>query len=95
MTPTGSHCCDEMTRHLSEGDVAIRFAPRFREYGIMVLDGGDSLQAVIWCPWCGSRLPPSLRDHWFDMLDALGLEPGDSGVPIDMRSDAWWRMRGL
>lgn len=45
------------------------------------------------CPWCGEKLPTSLRDEFFDRLEELGLEPNDLDVPLDLRSDAWWRIR--
>lgn len=92
---TTQHCCEEMDRHLAQGEVAIRFLPRFREYGITILDGGQALQVINHCPWCGRALPTSLRDEWFGLLETLGLEPTSRDVPIDMRTDAWWRMRGV
>lgn len=89
------HSCAEMARHLGEGDVAIRYSDRFREYGIRILDGGTAIQVIHHCPWCGARLPGSLRDQWFDMLEQLGLEPGDPQIPEEMLSAAWWHRRGL
>ncbi|WP_373282983.1 DUF6980 family protein [Nocardia otitidiscaviarum] len=44
-----------------------------------------------YCPWCGAKLPDSLRDEWFDRIFDLGLEgPEDVRIPVDMRTDAWW-----
>jgi hypothetical protein len=50
---------------------------------------------IEFCSWCGARLPPSLRDQYFNRLEALGLEPESAELPLDMRSDAWWRMERL
>lgn len=84
-----------MGRHLSDGKVGIRYLERFREYGIKILDGGSAISMITYCPWCGVRLPPSLRDEWFDILGELGLEAGDPQIPEEMSSDLWWQRRGL
>lgn len=85
------HCCDAMTSHLAGDDVPIVYSPRFREYGLRIMDGGSARQLIDYCPWCGQRLPDSLRDEWFERLARLGFEPQDPGIPDDMETDAWWR----
>jgi hypothetical protein len=92
---TATHCCEEMARHLAEGEVAITYSPRFREYGIKILDGGSATQLITYCPWCGGKLPSSLRDEWFEIVEGLGLEAGDPQIPEEMSSAAWWQRRGL
>ena len=86
-----THCCEEMEFHLKGDDVAIVYIPEFREYGIKILDGGTSFQEIYYCPWCGQKLPLSLRIEWFDKLSILGLEPEVPNVPSEMLTDAWWR----
>lgn len=86
-----SHCCAEMARHLKGSEVAVVYLPRFREYGIRILDGGSSIQEIRHCPWCGVRLPESLRERWLGELEALGLEPGSSQIPTPFLSSAWWQ----
>lgn len=71
-------------------DMPLSYAPKFREYGIRYNDGGTSLQLIRHCPWCGTQLPESLRDAWFDELERLGLEPEDE-LPDRLRDDRWWR----
>lgn len=88
------HCCEEMSRALAGNDVAIEYNPRFREYGISIMDGGSSVLLARFCPWCGTKLADSLRERWFDRLDELGLEPEDEAVPKEMMSDQWWRHGG-
>ncbi len=85
------HCCPEMTSHVSNRDIPVVYNDRFREYGIQILDGGTAVQLIAFCPWCGTVLPASLRDRWFDRLFALGLEPEDPRLPEEMKSDEWWR----
>ena len=41
-----------------------------------------------YCPWCGAKLPGSLRDEYFAILEKLGIDyPGDEA----MRSEKWWQ----
>jgi hypothetical protein len=86
-----THCCQAMATHISSSEVPIKYVPHFREYGISVRDGGSSFQVLAYCPWCGRKLPRSLRDEWFARLDELGLDPEDQSIPRDMKSDRWWR----
>jgi hypothetical protein len=88
-----------MGQYLLEGDVAIRYSPVFREYGILVFDGGSSEIELRFCPWCGKRLPVSLRDKWFQVLHSLGYDPElfseNPKLSEEFRSDAWWKGKGL
>jgi hypothetical protein len=45
-------------------EISIDYAPKFREFGVRVLDGGTSGILLNVCPWCGMRLLSSLRDEW-------------------------------
>jgi hypothetical protein len=80
-----------MAAHLKSGELPIAYSARFREYGLIYQDGGTSRQLLQYCPWCGSKLPASLRDRWFERLEELGLEPNDPEIPVEMKTDAWWR----
>ena len=85
-----SHCCDSMARHLVDGDVAVVYVDNFREYGIGLLDGTTAFQLIAHCPWCGAKLPSSLRGEWFNSVEGLGFEPGDTRIPVEFLTDAWW-----
>jgi hypothetical protein len=87
------HCCDAMRDNLASGDVAVLYVPKLREYGIRVTDGGSSYVVIDYCPWCGRRLPASLRDEWFHEIERLGLEPDSASVPARYATDEWWRSR--
>ena len=92
MAEAEAHCCEQMRDRLADGETAIWYLPKYREYGIPALDGGGNSMIVIrFYPWCGVRLPKSLRRQWFDRLDQLGLEPNDPNVPAAMLTDAWWK----
>ena len=71
-------------------DALISYSDKFREYGLFIHDGGSSSQAINFCPWCGSKLPGSLRDRWFEELAALGFDdPCSQDIPEAFRSGAW------
>ncbi|RXH58887.1 hypothetical protein GRAN_2197 [Granulicella sibirica] len=82
-----------MTTNLAGGETAILFVPKFREYGIRVLDGGSGFIAIEHCPWCGKSLPSALRHVWFKEIESRGFEVGDEAIPTEFLSDAWWRAR--
>lgn len=84
------HCCESMVRHVGWEcglhadpfacpDALISFDERFVEYGLIIHDGGTSTIGMSFCPWCGTRLPESQRDRWFDELG----EPGSEDVPVE------------
>lgn len=85
------HQCESMDRALADEDVPLDYHGNFREVGLRIMDGGTSFPVLKACPFCGALLPPSLREEWFDHLEALGLEPGSPETPDELHSDAWWR----
>jgi hypothetical protein len=51
------------------------------------------------CPWCGHKLPSSLRGLYFDKVDEAGIDidfltPLEE-LPEPFRDDKWWRDDGL
>ena len=89
------HCCVDMSVALSGGEMVLEYVPKFREYGIRILDGGASHLEISFCPWCGSKLPETRRDAWFDELESRKLDPGDPKLPAEFLSEEWWQMRRL
>lgn len=89
------HNCDKMAFVLKHGEYNIVYIPYYREYAIRVDDGGDSLYLIEFCPWCGTKLPSSLRDEWHARLESLGLTTLSTHIPEDMNSEAWWKKEGL
>ena len=82
-----------MKTHLNNGEVSINYVAKFREYGIKYLDGGTSFQQILYCPWCGEKLPESLRDQWFDKIRESGYEPEQENIPDEYKTDKWWSMK--
>ena len=90
-----SYCCKEMGFHLEQEELPITYTPKYREYGIDYTDGSGSTQLINFCPWCGFRLPDKLSNEWFRSLESMGLEPYESEIPQEYRSDDWWKKRKL
>ncbi|MER5781782.1 hypothetical protein ABT104_08665 [Streptomyces mobaraensis] len=96
------HCCETMTRRLDWHcethadvydcpDALVVFSAKFREYGLVVHDGGTSSIGIDFCPWCGRRLPESERDRWFEELEARGIDPWGDDVPAEFQDGTWLR----
>ena len=75
-------------------DVVVVYDPIFDEYTMPIRDGGPSGLSMSFCPWCGTAMPTSQRDEWFDTLESMGFEsPTEDDIPIAFKTDAWWRQR--
>jgi hypothetical protein len=97
-----SFCCQEMSEALNHQcsqhpdsfdcpDSLIHYSPEFDEYGLVIHDGGSSVQAINYCPWCGSKLPASKRDQWFRTLEALGYDsPSNQEIPKEFLTGEWY-----
>ena len=76
-------------------DCVVIYSPKFREYLLPIRDGLPGPAIVFlqirYCPWCGTKLPESLRYQWFDALENMGLEPEDEAVPPEFEDERWWR----
>ena len=80
--------CSEHDDPFACNDALMIYHEPFDEYGIVVHDGGPSYVLIRHCPWCGTPLPESQRDSWFDETDAKGI-PGENGYPPEYLSAAW------
>ena len=94
MSATNVFCCDELRSAASDESVPIVYIPKFREFGIRILDGGTSFLQLQFCPWSGTKLPESLRDRWFDALESLGIDPASDAVPPEFSDERWYEKRG-
>ena len=72
----------------------VKYDDSYREYYLLVRSHGDieNRQRIYNCPWCGCCLPDSLRDQWFDELEAMGIDPIEHPdmIPEAYKSDEWW-----
>ncbi|WP_419880834.1 DUF6980 family protein [Peribacillus sp. B-H-3] len=96
------HCCSNMTDRVNYicrkhadpfdcPDTLIFYSSKFDEYGLIVHDGGSSCIDISFCPWCGTKLPLSKRELWFDTLERLGYEdPFEQDITEDFNSNKWY-----
>lgn len=94
MSASPPHYCEAIRIALADPDIPLSYNDRLREYSVAVLDGGSSGVVLFYCPFCGAKLPDSVRDEWFDELDRLSLEPNSSDIPTELLGGEWWRSRG-
>ncbi|MDX2307359.1 MAG: hypothetical protein NW216_03890 [Hyphomicrobium sp.] len=81
--------CPEHTNPFDCADALVVYNEVFDEFGLVVHDGGPSYILIAHCPWCGTRLPPTWRDRWFDETEALLARSGK--IPDCYFSGAWRR----
>jgi hypothetical protein len=85
--------CDQHTDPFECPDTLVVYNGPFDEYGLVVHDGGTSYVLIQNCPWCGTKLPPSQRDRWFDEIDALKLDANDIHTIPKRFLTGEWRTR--
>ncbi len=93
----GPYCCLTMDVHLFKEGTILHYDSQYREYTIRFPNGGVLIEH---CMFCGKKLPLSVRDEWFDILEQeYGLEEplheDKDKVPKEFWTDEWWKERGL
>lgn len=83
--------CDRHDDPFECPDALVTFDARFQEYGLIIHDGGTSAVGITFCPWCGSRLPASRRDRWFEELEQRGIDPWSDEIPAACNDGHWLR----
>ena len=98
-----THCCEDLRQattfecdHHDDpfecGDYLLAYNLITDEYGLPIRDGGGSVLIIRHCPFCGTPLPASKADRWFEDVEALGFTNySDENIPAAYKSDAWWR----
>ncbi len=87
-----SHKCPDHENPFDCPDNLISYTAMFDEYGIIIHDGGTSVIGINFCPWCGSKLPESKRDRWFEELEKLGFtDLFIQDIPEKFKTDEWYR----
>jgi hypothetical protein len=92
MTRRANNKCEEHSNPFDCPDNLIYYNERFDEYGLIIHDGGNSSLQIDYCPWCGTKLPSSKRDLWFDTLEKLGFDdPFEQDIPKKFNTEEWYR----
>jgi len=98
-----THCCKLMTDFLEDTRIPLIYYDQYREYNIPLLYKNKitAVQGLVFCPWCGAKLPQRLRANWFDTLkNEYGIddprnEKQEQLIPAEFQTDEWWIKRGL
>ena len=91
MKNNNKFCCEAMARYIANESVAIEYECEFREYSIDEKNDVGTCIRINYCPWCGIKLPESLRHEYVKELNLLGYELLDDDIPEKYKTDAWWR----
>jgi len=71
-------------------DSLIHFSRKFREYGLIIHDGGTSSVSIQFCPFCDTELPGSKRNECFKKLEEMGVEdPFEEQIPKEFETEDW------
>lgn len=90
-----------MDQFLDDEQVPVRYSPKVREYSLPLNNKRGVSQGFDYCPWCGTKLPDSLRQEYFSILREEysvedPLDPRDKHkIPKEFENDEWWKKRGL
>lgn len=90
MKQAAESVCDTHADRFACPDALISYVPQYDEYGLIIHDGGTSTRSISFCPWCGSKLPESKRERWFDELESKGYSPPDDPMIPEVYRDARW-----
>ncbi|MEC9345281.1 MAG: hypothetical protein VYB54_03575 [Pseudomonadota bacterium] len=98
-----------MREVLETGRSGFTYVGRWREYGVRCFEQDRPVwsrppryRRISRSPWCGRRLPGSLKAVWVSLLDLYGIYAdmdhlpdanSIAGLPDAMLSDLWWRDR--
>ena len=90
------HCCELMAEFLGDSRINIHYSPKFREYDTHLINS-PAKQCYFYCPWCGKKLPESLRDEYFKILrEKYSINSvRTQQIPEEFKTDEWWKKRGL
>jgi len=100
MRKKNNHCCELMMKFVNDPKIGIEYNSKYREYSIDLIYM-SSRQGIQNCPFCGQKLPLSLRDNYFEILqkeynlDNPHHESQLKLIPKEFTSDEWWKKRGL
>ncbi|MFA6065753.1 MAG: hypothetical protein WC707_01070 [Candidatus Babeliaceae bacterium] len=91
------HCCPRMTELLDDWRFPIDMDMVIRKYFIPYMWPHSVELGIIYCPWCGTKLPKVLHEAYYEILEKeFGItDPQDPNIPREFKSEEWWVKRGL
>lgn len=98
--PRYEGCCETLQKYVNNCKTELNYYPAERQISI-ALAHGLGREVLSYCPWCGTKLPNSLFDTRWDILEnEYGIDdPYDTKqkkkIPAEFLTDEWWKKRGL
>lgn len=91
------YCCGALNYQIEDKYCPVNYNKKWREYSIRDFSS-TSVSLMVFCPNCGTKLPSSLRDNWFDILEKEygiddPMEDDKKKVPKEFLSEEWWKLR--
>ena len=93
-----THFCYGMYKMHSDVRCTMVYIPWTREHGIRRLPVDRMMETqpirmrkIDFCPFCGTKLPSSLKTEWQSRIAEAGYDPNDEDLPEDFLSDRWWK----
>ena len=83
-----AHDCETMADQVVDPASLITYWSAQREFGVHYVRS-NAISGFEHCPYCGGKLPASLRLLRFEELRRIGLEPYDE-LPEEYGDDRWW-----
>lgn len=94
------YCCTTMVQSVDDPEVPISYHSVFREYSLDL--NFPASKRIDYCPWCSTKLPSSVRNNFFDILEhEYKIDDGileifsNKWLPEEFKSDIWWKKRKL
>ena len=99
------HCCEQLYKQITFKcdqcadrccpDQLVGYNEKFNEYGLFIHDRAsgtaETYIVIDYCPWCGTKLPLSKREEWFEKLESLGYtDPIIDDIPEAYKNATWW-----
>jgi hypothetical protein len=94
------YCCEHMRdavegEHFAGKPPVVLYTPKWRLYGLVIGGNPDDQFILVYCPFCGKKLPESLwLEHDTFIRDRATGKPFNP-IPEEFQTDEWWKKRGL
>jgi hypothetical protein len=92
-------CCKHLQYDIEDKFCPVVYSKKVREFHINLKQSTGGVR-LSHCYHCGKKLPTSLRDEWFDQVEKklgyeISIDIDKRKIPIEFKSDVWWKKRGL
>jgi hypothetical protein len=86
-------CCIALIESIDDGTIMYNNIQRL--YYLEQKTNVNNWYTVLYCPFCGAKLPTDLCDEHFDAIRDPETGKVLDPLPEEFKSDEWWKKRGL